>query len=533
MALRGGAAIQGSRWGAGTPTDPSGNDGGSGGGSGGGGGGGGSTWKPDAPASSAYKATGTVTWSTAVGAGSTIDTLFHTTTQKVVRTASGTQFAVRLTQDNTSTHSPSTWELKKSTDDGVTWSVMWNSNTQGDPQSGICPGLELDENENLYVIANYYPSVKVVKMYTFTAASGYSTAGVTANTIISTHGSGKWGICLDQTRKWIWIVLWADTTNPNLYAFDYTGTQQYSRQVFKVFTSKWTPSAVGVSDKHGEPAYPAIFVEPSGRVHLAWNNMACEAGDFTGAQLSYYDVRYVFSDSTTAQFQAGTETWQGPNSGVSGTPSNRTLPFAGDDSGTQAETAYPICKLSNTTDEFIPASNASYGFGTGLKYNFNRLFGFVANNGAAHFYYESEASNAGAIQHHSYARFRLSTFDIADGQRRTPDWHWDVTTGGDRAGGIVGQGGGVFVQDTTCASRLYFVTRTSRDLDLKILVLRSDDGGLTWWQYALSSACPTGGSNGLLLVQAYRWVATDGTIAGIVQLGDSPNTVYTFKVSPA
>ena len=542
--LRGGATIQGTRYGAGTPTNPSGDDGGVGGG----GGGGSTSWKPAAPGSAVYTGhlTGSIVVSSAVGSGATIDTLFHPTTQKNVATSNGTQFSIRLTQDNTNNHNPSTWELKKSTDGGATWSVVWNSSTKGDPQYGICPALELDENENLYVIANYYPSsgagTSQIKLYKFLASNSWDPTSVTPITLdTSSQASGKWGVCLDQGRQWIWMVLWANTSSPNLFAYDYAGTKQYSRQIFKVFTSKWHQDSLGnpvngVTDHHGEPAYPTVEIGVDGTVYVAWNNMACEGGDFANAALSYYDVRLIYSTSTKAQFQAGTETWNGPQSGVSGTPSARTLPVSGDDSGTQAETAYPICKLSDQT-EFIPASDPNYGFAalpTSKKYNFSRLMNIAPNNGAVHFYYESETSDTRAIQHHSYARFRLGTNDISDAQRRSPEWHWDLSAAGDRASSNpVGQGGGVFVQDTTQASRLYFVTRTSRDLDEKVMVLRSDDGGLSWWLYATSAAIPGGGSNGLLLVQAYRWVLTDGSIYGTVQLADSPFTVFTFKVSPA
>lgn len=513
--------------------------------------GGSSGWKPDPPATSVYTShpTGTITLSSAVQSGATIDTLFHPTTQKVVATADRSViFAVGLTQDNTNNHNPSTWQMKKSTDGGSTWSLVWNSASQGDPQFGISPALELDENENLYVIANYYPSSgsgsPSLRLYKFSKASGYDPAQVVKTTITTAHASGKWGVCLDQGRQWIWIVLWADTTAPNLYAIDYTGAIQYSRQIFKVFTSKWHQDSLGnpvdgVTDKHGEPAYPTVSVGVDGTVYVAWNNMACEGGDFTNAALSYYDVRMVYCQATKAQFAAnnGSDVWMGPLSGVSGTASARTVPFAGDDSGTQAETAYQIVKNSNTTDEFIPASDPNYGFAalpTTKKYNFSRLMNAVPNNGALHFYYESETSDTRAIRHHSYARFRMSSLDIDDAERRSPDWHWDISSDGDRAStNPVGQGGGVFVTDTTQAERLYFVTRTSRDLDEKILVLRSDDGGLSWYQYALSAAVPGGGSNGLLLVQAYRWTLTDGSLVGILQLADSPNTVFTFTVTPS
>lgn len=435
--------------------------------------------------------------------------------------------------------------MKHSADGGTTWNTLWNSATEGDPQYGISPALELDENENLYVIANYlaenHEPFLGLKMYKFTKASGYSATGVTPTTLVSTHASGKWGVFLDQGRQWIWVILWADNTNPNLYAFNYDGTTAYSRQIFKVFSKAWSQDASGnpvngASDLHGEPAYPTVYVGTDGTVYVAWNGQVCEAGDFTNSALSYYDVRFVYSTSTKAEFLTNSETWLGPQSGVSGTPSTRTVPFAGDDSGTQAETAYPICKLSDQT-EFIPASDPNYGFGTpgvtAKRYNFNRLFNIAFNKNAVHFYYESETSDARAIQHHSYARFNMVTHAISDSERRSPEFHYDVTNAGDRAGAIGGQGGGAFIQDTTQASRLYFVQATSRDLDETFRVLRSDDGGQSWWLYATSGAIPGAGSNGLLLVQAYRWVLPDGSLRIIFQYADSPFTVYTAKITPS
>lgn len=492
------------------------------------------TWKPDPPSSSIYTGhlTGTVAWSSAVGNAGSIVGLFHPTAQKVARSGN-TLFAVYLSRDANQNHTDTSYIVKKSTNGGASWTTLRDSAASGDPQTGVAPALEVDQNGNLYVIANYYTNS--LRMYKYSAASGFDPAAVQSFTLSTPNTSGKWGVYLDQSRSLIWIVLWADSTNPNLYAFDYNGVKQFQKQIFKVFTRKWAQNPTtgagidGATDKHGEPAYPAVFVDGNGYIYVAWTAMACEGGDFTNAQLSYYGVYMMYSTD-------GGNTWLGPTNGISGAVSPRTIPIAGDDSGSSlAEQAFPIHKLSDQGPsgmEFIPASNASYGFQTGQKYNFSRLFNIMFNKGALNFFYESETSNSKAIQHHSMARWRLATGDILDSERRTPELKNDVSSDGDRAGATGGQGGGAFVQDTTFAGRLYFVQVTPINAAGTIRVLRSDDGGISWYLYATSPAI-TVGANGLLLVQAYRWTDTDGSITGIAQLADSPYTVYTFKVTPS
>lgn len=519
----------GNRWGAGTPINPSGNLNPPP-----------PTLKPDPPTS--YSSTGTVTIGAALDNSSAgIYALFHPTWQKVVRNPSGI-FAVYASNDN-GNHDPSAWKMKycpASSDFTVAanWSTLWDSNAKGDPQYGVCPAIETDENNNIYVIANYLPQLgetfSGVKMYKFTHASGYAAPGAPITLCSGGLSSGKWATFLDQSRGWIWVCFWEFGTSPtngtNLMAFDYTGTQVYSRKIFKTFTRKWSPTLNGATDLHGPSAhYCALWVGGDGTVYVGWNNLVCEAGDFTNAALSYYDVRMVYSPGP----MNGSETWYGPTNGVSGDATARTIPFCSDDSATdKTEQGYQIVKTSNQ-DEFIPASNSSYGFGTGKKFNFNRLYAMALNGSNVHFYYESETSNASAIQHHSYARLRLSSHDVSDSERRTPNFNYDTTTSGDRLGAAGGQSGGSFIQDTTMANRLYFVQKTSRNADQAVRILRSDDNGVSWWLYATSGAFPGGGSNGLLEPQAYRWVQSDGIIMGIVALADSPYTVYTFKVVPS
>ena len=506
----------------------------------GGGGGGGGVWKPDPPAAGFYAAhtTGTVTVSASPGNGATIDSLFHHTWQKIVHTkpsgtyANGVRFAIWLTSDNTSTHQPSSWRLRRSNDDGATWTTIWDSTAQGDPQYGICPGLELDENENLYVVATYFSAgfTSVTKMYTFSAASDYTPPA--GPVTLTTLAAGKMALFLDQGRQWIWLLMWSHgNSSANLFAFDYNGVQKYSRNIFKPYTRDWTPSVNGATDLHAPSAhYPAIQVDSvDGTVYVGWTSFAFQGGDFAGADTSFYDVRFVYSTSTKAQFLAGTDTWQGPTNRVSGATSTRTVPFCADDSSaTDAEIAFPICKLADQS-QFIPATDAGYFNGSTGKFNYSRLVHMTPHAGSVDFYYESETSNVHAIQHHSEARFDMTTHSITDSERRSP-FKCDLTTAGDRLGAQVGEGSGNYVHDTTQTNRLYFVTRTLADGDGKILVFRRDDG-VNWWQYAVSSPI-TVGANGLLLVQAYRWVGADGIIYGIVQLADSPYTIYTFKVTP-
>jgi len=239
-------------------------------------------------------------------------------------------------------------------------------------------------------------------------------------------------------------------------------------------------------------------------------------------------VRLVYSTSTKAQFLAGTDTWMGPASGVSGTPSARSVPFSVDDSGAQGAIAYPICRLSDHS-EFIPATDPGYWNGTSGKYNWNRIKAFAFSNGRVHFMYASEADgNASVIQHRSYAYFDMSTHAVAEAHRRSnPYYHYDVSSDGDMAGTFGDASSGTFVQDTTLSSRMYVVRLNQAENAVE--VLRSDNGGVGQYLYATGSLP---GSPTLFQALAFRYVMTDGSIYGAVGLDGSPGTLYPFKVTP-
>ena len=448
--------------------------------------------------------------------------LFHPSYQHVVANSHGI-FAIYNSADN-GNHDPATWRLKRSTNNGVSWTTVRDSSVAGDPQYGISPALETDENDNVFVIANYLPQAgetfKATKLYKYSPSDGYTTPTIT--TLADNYASGKFTTFLDQGRHWIWICHWSDhSTTKNLLAIDYSGTIQYQKNIFPNYSADWTPTSNASTDLHAASAhYQSLWVNSDGTVFLAWSGLA-----FQSPATSFYDVRLIYSTSTAAQFQAGTETWMGPQSGVNGTPSTRSMPICVDDSGAQNRLAYPICKLSDQT-EFIPATDPGYWNGTSGKFNWNRIEHMAFNNGAVHFYYNAEdQGDARVNDHRSYARFRMATHDVADSERNSPNFQAST-------GEKVGYGNGNFVQDTTLASRLYFVGVTFLNPNSKILVLKSDDGGLTWSVYATGPTMTGIGSDGLLNCGAFRWVMTDGTIHGLVGYANSPNTVYHFRVTP-
>src|SRR5947207_5479310 len=97
------------------------------------------------------------------------------------------------------------------------------------------PAVESDENDNVYVIANYYPQkgeTPYLKLYKL-APPNYT---VPPGVVIANRSSGKWSTVLDQTRHWIWICLWEDSTAANLFAVDYNGVIQVQKNIFNAYS---------------------------------------------------------------------------------------------------------------------------------------------------------------------------------------------------------------------------------------------------------------------------------------------------------
>ncbi len=68
--------------------------------------------------------------------------------------------------------------MKRSNDAGATWSLVTDSSTAGYPiNGGGAPGLEIDSNDNVYVIVSQYratsPNV-VFAVYKYTSSNNYA-----------------------------------------------------------------------------------------------------------------------------------------------------------------------------------------------------------------------------------------------------------------------------------------------------------------------------------------------------------------------
>jgi len=154
------------------------------------------------------------------------------------------------------------------------------------------------------------------------------------------------------------------------------------------------------------------------------------------------------------------------------------------------------------------------GYGTAPNINWNAMSGFAFNNGNIHCFY----SGGNPTAHAPYARFNMSTKAV-DVRVKPKFTAGGVTqnTNGDS---------GVFVQDTSLASRLYFVGCTAT----RIIVFRSDDGGANWSLYAQSSPVPAGF---IIYAGAFRYVLSDGSIVGsFLNNAISPATCGTCRVTP-
>ena len=464
---------------------------------GGDGGGGGtvSPWVPVPPVS--YSNSGTFTKQVTVDSG--LATNFVTWTasrQHIVKTSSGTIF-IAYSLNGDGAHNNERWRLKRSDNGGATWSLVTDSATAGFPiNGGGAPGLEIDANDNVYVIVSQYRASGadvIFRVFKYSPANNYASP-----TSISTplKASNKWGCYWDQTRGWLWLLSWersAGDSSNELLAIDGTGTVKVAKKLFVGMDSS------GGTTRHANGSYTVVTGTHDGTIICAWHN---EAGSgyvptFPSGTQSYYDVEFVYSSD-------GGGTFIGPNGPIVGT-------VYADDTGPANRSAYRIVDQSDwqtsPSPEFIPATDPNYLANGGTRWNLNYMDGLAFNNNALHFYYWAYGTPSGIIgpNHHSHARFNWSNKTV---DKRTKPLQ--ATTGTALS---ISANDGVFTQDTSQSSRLYFVGVTSGGVPA---VLYSDDAGASWLRYAVGAAITSP-----VYTNACRWVQSDGKILASTQSGTS------------
>lgn len=473
-----------------------------------------------------YNASGTISTtqleSSMGGAGSGLGQgTFFPTWQHVTQVPAGDIFVTynyfdgNAIAEHTTTH----FRVKWSSDHGVTFTTIYDSNVAGQVELdyGMGPHIESDASGNVFLIVNHYPrsgssqQTSVTKIHKFAAPynQAYTSAGTTIGSI--SQSSNKWSCYFDQTRQWIWICYWQDSTNPNLYAIDLSGTVKYSKNIFNV--------KPGV-ELYGTATYPCLAAKNDGTLIVGWSSESSELVQPSNVQ-GYYDARFMYSADAGVTFV-----------GPSGT---LTLPVYADDStATANRLAY---HLSNTGVDFLAGNDANYGSGVGQHYNWNHLYNLAYNNGKLHGFYQSESSDTHVFggEHHTHVRLDWATKTVDYRRQPFDSDAGDAGNGGTSFHTNPGNGGG-FSQDTSQTARLYYSNdgRADQSKVGKLVVFKCDNPAAAtpvWTTYAQSATSLDGGSgNGLVNICPNRWVQSDGGVIGICQQADSPNGTYFYRV---
>jgi len=465
--------------------------------------GGSTAWFPAPPSS--YSTTGTFTKTTVVDTATGNQpgyTLYYTFRRMLVRAsdANNTLFMVyNYTESND--HATAYWRLKKSTDGGSTWSKVYDtSQAASDPNNGGgSPALEIDSQNNIYVIVSQYKSTSsYTRVYKFTPSNGYTTP--TIFNFTSFPAANKWSAVYDQTRNWIWVADWEPNNDgtPDLMAFDQNGNVKVTKQVMIGDTA--------IPNRHAHAEYVYLDVMPDGTLVRGWSSTG-EIMNQTNGPLNFYDVRYIYSPDAAT-------TWYNANGPIAGT----VYP---DDTGPANRSGTNVTGLTPGV-EFISATDPNYWPNGTAMYNYNNLANMVFNGNALHFYDDgtSLTSAVGSI-HNPHIRVNWSTktvdlrqehFGSNSGTTTTLDY--SVT--------------GAFIRASTENGPLFFIGNGGGSDYQHIVVLKSTDNGATWTRYAVSANI---GSNPVY-TNAARWVYSDGKIYGMTVQASSPNNIYFFEISP-
>lgn len=472
-----------------------------------------------------YNPSGTVTAtqleSAMGGAGSGLgQATFHPNWQHVTQVPSGDIFVTYNYYDGNAIaeHTTTHFRVKWSSDHGATFTTIYDSNVAGQVELdyGMGPHIESDASGNVYVIVNHYPrggssqQTSVTKIHKFAAPynQAYTSVGTTIGSI--SQSSNKWSCYFDQTRQWIWICYWQDSTAPNLYAVDLNATVKYSKNIFNV--------KPGV-ELYGTATYPCLALKNDGTLFVGWSS---ESSELISPNLTqgYYDARVMHSLDAGATFI-------GPNGTIA-------LPVYADDStATANKLAY---HLTHDGVDFLNGADPNYGSGVGQHYNWNHLNHMLYNNGKLHVCYESESSDAHIFggTRMTYARFDWATKTIDF--RLEPAINSDAGDAGN--GGVSyhlnpGNSGGSFVTDTSQTGRLYIVGQGRADQGNlgKISLLKIDNPAAATPNLLLyaKQAVTIGTANGLVNICPHRNVQSDGGIIGVCEQADSPFAIYFWR----
>jgi hypothetical protein len=358
------------------------------------------------------------------------------------------------------------FEVLRSTDNGTTWSVVYNS--QNDGMEVQAPAIDKDARGDLYVTGNTYNSSVSggyqTNVWRFAAGSFSSPTHVLLN-----YGSSKYSMIYDPARNEVDLGLWWNNSAPNFVAID-ASTLQVAKTV-NVFKAR--TAMPNVSDW---VEYENLSVGPNGQVIFGWTTMDNDLYRNGSGPQNYYDAHFLVSDD-------GGSTWKGPKGQV-------TLPIYGSDSN-----SYEIVNTSDPS-EFEPEGSSSY---TG---NWNILNSVLWNdNGVAAAY--------GGFTPKDHASFAYLNWNTQTWINRTDS---QATVEGD-ACTLAQQSDGGLSQTASFTGAIYRMCHESvSGGGSRVLAMVSTNDGGTWHTLA-KSAWST--SAGWLYLNPSHVVGSNGELGAV------------------
>lgn len=443
---------------------------------------------------------------------------FNPNWNHAVRTTDGSRWVVANYYDQGG-HITTFHKLWRLPPGSITPVVVYDSDNVNDHSYGMSPALETD-GTSVYMIQNHYPrdgfSPAITELHKF--APPFTQTYVHTATLIGSiaAASNKWSEVMDKTRNWIWVMQWEDSPNA-LKAFDLTGAIVKTVDFFNIRQAS-DPKAWTGPELYAAATYPCMTMDNvNGIVYAGWTAESSEKNGYPGPQVqSYYNCGFIRSAN-------GGTSWEGPNGAI-------VLPVSADGSGAANKQPW---LLAHAGSDFLVGSDPGYWVapsGPG-QYNWNHLYHMTYSRGKISAAYGAESGDAavfGPSYHRPYVRWDATTKAVD--YRREPVFQSDSGAIITRPSGAAG----TFCVQPSQVGDTYYVGDSGGADTGKLMALKCADVSQTppvWTEYVQDSVA-FGSGNGWSNISMARDVNPDGSMHGVAQVSDAPNSIYMILIEP-